>query len=313
MKIIKINQLARSSKLRSLSLLILVLMFFLSPLSVSADSSTSLVNPQSSSVGLTGTINSPPPSVAATITVPSNGQVFTNLPITISGICQTNLLIKIYDNGVFIGSANCTNSSYSITASLFNGSNALVAEDFDNLDQQGPNSSTVTVTFNNPNGNSTTGITITSPIAKLGANPGSTLTWPIDISGGQGPYAISIDWGDGSAPELLSHQSAGVLYISHIYKSAGIYSILIKITDAAGNISYLQLVGVANGKAGQSTSTSLNNTSSGSSSKGIKLTDTTLYIIILLLIIIPLITFWLGSRHRLSEIKKKLQRGENLS
>jgi hypothetical protein len=50
---------------------------------------------ESGSVGVEGRISSPPPSVGATISVPRDGQTFTELPITVAGICQNGLLVKV--------------------------------------------------------------------------------------------------------------------------------------------------------------------------------------------------------------------------
>lgn len=293
--------------------LVLVLIF---TLSLSAESVAAYVppaptNPQSSGIGLTGTIPSSPPTNPASIAVPSNGQTFTSLPITVSGICPNGLLIKLYINNVFAGSAVCTNGSYTITASLFNGENVLIVRDYDNLDQAGPDSNSVTVTYNNPNVGSSIGVTLTSSFAKLGAPPGSVLSWPITISGGSSPYALSVSWGDGSQPDLISRAATGSFNIQHTYATAGVYTILVKVTDANGDVAYLQLVGIASGAAGQSSSNTLN-TGTTKSNKGIKLTSTTLLIIIALVIILPIITFFLGSRHRLASIKKRLERGEGL-
>ena len=33
---------------------------------------------------------------------------------------------------------------------------------------------------------------------------GRHFTWPIEISGGSPPYAISVNWGDGKQPTLIS-------------------------------------------------------------------------------------------------------------
>jgi hypothetical protein len=269
------------------------------------------VNPQNTAVGLTGTISSPPPSVAATIDIPLNGQVFTTLPIQVQGICQSGLLIKLYINGVFVGAAQCVNSSYSITTALFNGINNLVVEDFDSLNQEGPPSNTVTVTFNNPNVGAGVGITLTSNYAKLGVSPGSTMSWPIIVSGGDPPYAVSIDWGDGKPAQLLSEANPGTFNISHVYSNSGIYTILIKVTDTQGNLAYLQLVGVANGPAAQASSTTKLNSSSNSPTKS-KISDKTLFILIALIIAALLSTFWLGSKHKLASIKRKLENGEEL-
>ncbi|HUD07239.1 MAG TPA: hypothetical protein VMR34_05110 [Candidatus Saccharimonadales bacterium] len=265
----------------------------------------------SGSVGLTGTIPSPPPSTAATISSPTNGQVFTKEPIVVQGICPSGLLIKLYINGIFSGAAQCTNGSYSITTGLFNDQNSLQVIDYDALDQAGPGSNIVVVTYQPANVGSN--ITLTSNYAKLGANPGDSIVWPIIISGGAPPYAISVDWGDGTSQELLSQSSAGTFNITHAYQISGIYNIIIRATDQAGNEAFLQLVGVANGPASQA--------SNGTGAKGStpsKTTTTTvsklpqyfLWIIgVIILIFIPT-TFWLGKRHEQKRIKTKLSRGD---
>ena len=270
------------------------------------------VNPQSTVVGLTGTIPSPPPTQAATIASPGNGQSFTSLPYKAQGICQTGLLIKLFINNVFAGAAYCVNGSYSITAALFNGVNVLVVRDYDALDQQGPDSNIVTVYFNNPNIGAGQSITLTSNYAKLGTAPGSVLSWPINVSGGSPSYALSIVWGDGKPEDLKSQPVQGNFNINHIYNTAGVYTILVKATDSTGNVSYLQLVGFASGKPGQTIASTTLNTPSTTNLKGIKLTDTTLFIIIGLLFILPATAFWLGSRHRLVNIKKRFESGQGL-
>jgi len=270
------------------------------------------VNPQSTVVGLTGTIPSPPPAVGATITVPVSGQVFTALPINVQGICQSNLLIKLFINNVFAGAAECVDNSYKIVAALFNGANSLVVRDYDSLDQQGPDSNIVNVTFNNPNIGAGSGVTLTSSYAKLGVAPGATLSWPIVVSGGVPSYAVSVVWGDGAPSSLLSEPFAGTFKINHIYQTAGVYTILLKATDAAGQVAYLQLVGIASGPASQAAASTTLNTPTVAATKGIKLDSTTLLIIILLVILVPLVTFWLGSKHNLAVIKKKFESGEGL-
>ncbi len=260
-----------------------------------------VTNPQSGSVGLEGTIPSPPPSRGATITVPTNGQSFSQLPITVRGLCPDNVLVKLFKNNVFGGSAQCTNGSYSIITDLFSGTNELVARVYDDLDQAGPDSNIVTVTFNN-NAFASFGpqLTLTSEFAKKGANPNENLSWPITLSGGQGPYAISVDWGDGTPPDLSSQQNPGIITLNHKYASPGIYNILIKATDKNGATAYLQLVGVANGKASQSTG------STGNS-------KTTIIVKVLwwpAAVAIPLImaTFWLGKRHELYVLRKRIEK-----
>ena len=216
-------------KIASISVLAVTLVLLISTsfsLVANAYTPPAPVNHQNSAVGLTGTIPSPPPQTGATIAVPANGESFNALPINVQGICQTNLLIKLFINNVFAGAAECVNSSYKIIAALFNGANTLIVRDYDSLDQQGPDSNTVNVTFNNPNIGAGQSVTLTSAFAKLGASPGSTLSWPIVVSGGDPSYALSIVWGDGKPDTLLSQGFAGKLSITHIFETAGIYTIL---------------------------------------------------------------------------------------
>jgi hypothetical protein len=268
-------------------------------------------NPQSGAVGLEGTVKSPPPTQAATITVPGNGQTFKETPITISGLCKTGLLVKIFSNNIFVGAATCANGSYSLQADLFSGRNDLVARVYDALDQAGPDSNVVSVTYADTQFVTFgTRVSLSSIFAQLGADPGKVLDWPIILSGGVGPYAISVDWGDGTAPTLQSESFPGNISIKHTYKSAGIYKVIVKATDSNKTVAFLQLVGVANGKVSQSTVTGGSSTTGTSTGGG---TNTTSIIWWPMLLLLPLIgsSFWLGRRHELFSIRKQLERSRD--
>lgn len=257
-------------------------------------------NPQSGSVGLEGTVPGAAPRQAATIAVPANGQIFTTTPITVSGLCQTGLLVKIFSNNVFVGSATCVSGSYSLKVDLFSGRNDLVARVYDALDQQGPDSNVVSITFNDAQFiKFGTHVSLTSQYARRGANPGDTLSWPLILSGGTAPYALSVDWGDGNGAELKSVSFPGTLNVSHVYTQAGVYTIVIKATDANGTSAYLQVVGVANGAIHGSVST----TGSGST------TTRTVIIWQSMLLALPLmlLSFWLGRRHELYTLRRELE------
>jgi hypothetical protein len=267
---------------------------------VSMTSAATVQNPQSGSNGLQGTISSPPPTKGATITTPVNGATFTALPITVNGLCPNGLLVKLFDNNVFVGSVQCTNGSYSLQIDLFSGKNDLIARVYDSLDQAGPDSNTVTVTFND-NQTLTFGsrVTLSSIYGRLGTDPGSELSWPIILSGGTGPYAISVDWGDNSPASLQSVQFPGNINIKHTYKNAGVYKIIVKATDANGTTAFLQLVGVSNGKA------------SGSGS-GSGATTTKVFVKVIwwpAAVCVPLlgVSFWLGRRSELMSIRHSIE------
>ena len=260
---------------------------------------------ESGSIGIEGRISAPPPTQPATISIPRDGQSFTTLPVTVSGLCTGDVLVKLFKNNVFAGSAQCTNGSYSLIIDLFSGQNQLVARVFDALDQAGPDSNIVTVSYSDPKGTVPTRVSLTSNFAKRGTNPGQVLTWPIILAGGTGPYAISVDWGDGKTPDLISQQFPGTFNIQHTYDQAGIYNIIIKATDKDGGVAFLQLVGVANG--------ALSQTNTGASDDD-KDTATPAPRILWqpAALMIPLIfsTFWLGKKYELKVIRKKIERGD---
>ncbi len=201
------------------------------------------------SYGLAATKTQEAPTSAATITTPGNGASFGNSPITVSGICTTGLLVQVYNNGVMVGSVMCTNNSFSLQASLFAGANEFTAIMYDDLEQAGPTSNIVTVNYTD---STITAfgqmITLTSSYGRRSAPSGSELSWPLQLTGGMGPYAFSLDWGDGSSAELKSQSLAGLVTIAHTYKKAGIYQVNVKVTDVNGVSAFLQVVAVSSGK-----------------------------------------------------------------
>lgn len=259
-------------------------------------------NPQGGAVGVQGQIGGAPPSQAATIGIPANGQHFNTIPITVSGSCPKGLLIEIFDNNVFVGSVYCTNGSYSLQIDLFDGQNDLIARDYDALNQAGPDSNKVTVFYTNT---LTAGArpTLTTSYARRGADPGSVLTWPLSLSGGVGPYAISVDWGDNSPMDLISRQSPGDFTIQHTYSQSGVYNITIKAVDSNGAAAFLQVTGVANGPIQQTTS-------SGNGTTTTKIRSVVLWWPMVVLFILALVSFWLGQKHQLQTIRDRLRHGE---
>jgi hypothetical protein len=256
---------------------------------------------QSGSVGISGTIPSPPPARGATISLPSSGAVFTDVPITVSGICPSGLLIKIFANNIFVGSADCASGSYSLQIDLFNGQNDLVARDYDALDQAGPDSNTANVTFNDAQFlQYGTRVSLSSTYAERGALPGTELDWPVLLSGGTGPYALSVDWGDGSSADLLSIADTGTVTLKHTYKVAGVYKVIVKATDKNGGTAFLQLTGQATGAI--------------QANKG----GANVIIVRQIpwwpaLVTLPFIfvSFWIGRRHELYSLRKQLEKARD--
>lgn len=69
--------------------------------------------------------------------------------------------------------------------------------------------------------------------------PGEQWKWDVIISAGVPPYTVTVDWGDKTNSKLSGSQTQPL--ITHIFKQAGEYKPLIKVTDAAGNVAVLQL------------------------------------------------------------------------
>lgn len=206
-------------------------------------------DPKPGSFGVEATKTKEPPAVAATVAVPGSGASFSTSPITVSGTCQTDLLVQVFNNGVMVGSVLCVGGSYSLQVSLFAGINEITAIVYDELDQPGPASNVVTVTYTDTRFTSFGQlVTLTSSYGRRATPAGSQLTWPFQLTGGVGPYALSIDWGDGSKAELKSQTLAGLISLAHAYKKAGIYTVNINATDANGVTAFLQVVAVSSGK-----------------------------------------------------------------
>lgn len=254
------------------------------------------------SIGITATKPAPPPSVASSVSSPANGAVFTTSQVTVTGACTSGLLVKLFKNSVFGGSAQCNNGVYTIVTDLFSGTNEIFTRVVDDLDQSGPDSNVITVTFNDGAGgqNPINRVTLTSNFAKRGANPNEKLNWPINLAGGTAPYAISIDWGDGET-SLQSLSIAGQFNIEHIYKNSGIYNVIVRAVDANDSTAYLQLVAIANGPLSQ--------TSTGEPAKTSETVTRVLWQPVLVLIPIIIATFWLGKRYELKRIKKSIDAG----
>jgi hypothetical protein len=292
----------QSRSLVSFVTLIFTLFALLLPATVRAQ----VANPQTGSIGIEGTVPTEPPSIGATISFPTNGQSFSQIPITVSGICPADLLVKIFKNQVFAGAVSCTpQGTFELQIDLFSGDNELVARVFDNLDQPGPDSNIVRVTYNDP----TSGVEVieqlilTSNYALRGANAGTVLRWPMALAGGTGPYAVSVDWGDGETTQIPLN-SAGSFTPEHTYFEPGVYQLTVKATDSRGQTAYLQLVAVSNGQAGQ------DNTGAGPTGGSLVSRLIIPMWPIYLMFFFMISTFWLGRRYELRRIKDAVRSGK---
>lgn len=236
------------------------------------------------------------PTQPVVITSPTTGQTFTVNPVVVEGTCQPATLVKVFTNGIMVGSIFCSeNGRFSIPVQLVIGRNDLTAQSFNALDQEGPTSGTVTVTLNQPPGapGFSTELLIQSENYYRGSEPGQEIVWPIELIGGLAPYAVSIDWGDGTQ-DLITRLAPGRFTVSHTYKQVGgylgSYPLIIRATDSAGRTAYLQLTTIVNSPTGATTD--------GSGTQATSTTITKLLVIwpIWIVLLLMIISFWLGER-----------------
>jgi hypothetical protein len=215
----------------------------------------------SSSYVVTAVVPGPRPTQPATITSPSNGQSFGTNPVSVSGNCPEKTLVKIFSNGILVGSLFCgLNGHFTIPVDLLIGRNDLTALAFNTLDQEGPSSPTVTVTLTQTPGGIgySNELILQSQNYYRGSLPGQVVIWPIELIGGQAPYAVSVDWGDGTS-DLVTRLAPGPFTVSHTYQKSGSgylgsYPLIVRSTDSVGHTAYLQLTTIVNASTGASTS-----------------------------------------------------------
>lgn len=211
-------------------------------------------------------VPAPPLTEPAVITSPVGGDIFSEVPITVDGTCPLDSYVEIYRNNFFSGSVLCSSDQkFSIDIDLFEGANELNAKVFNLTDDEGPSSTPVTVYYSPPEpeeptpgtrgGSSRPGGSIKAPFViksdfKLkGYFVGERVNWKVELSGGSPPYAVNVEWGDGSS-SLISQKDEGSLTLEHIYHQPGgekgNYRIKIRASDSAGRKAYLEMFLIIN-------------------------------------------------------------------
>ncbi len=106
--------------------------------------------PSSGSITVGAIVPVPPPTKGATITNPKNGYIVKDqIILDVSGTCLEGMFVVVKDNGVTVGSAACTSAGiFSMQIQLKFGENVLTALNYDNLNQPGPTTPSVTVIVN---------------------------------------------------------------------------------------------------------------------------------------------------------------------
>lgn len=255
-------------------------------------------------------VPAPIPQDPPAINLPSLGTVFASPePVSVSGSCPNDTLIKVFKNDVMAGTVFCQNGRFSINIDLFHGPNALVARAYNANNISGPDSTVVTVRRDV----AAQGVDQNLAIAGLkkfaitadgpytGVNVGQKLVLRLSLSEGQAPYAVSVSWGDGKT-DLVSRTQPGGFEVSHVYGEPGSgskssHDITVLATDQSGTKSFIHLETIVNGdkpgvvgtiKAGYNWSSML---------------KTAWQVVLVTTLIV--ISFWLGERREAFVLKRR--------
>lgn len=237
-------------------------------------------------IDISGIVLGPPPATPPTIDSPQQNQTFTQKLNVVQGSCIEDLIVRIFRNGIFAGSSLCQHdSTYTLQIDLTEGRNDLIARQYDPNNQASPDSDTVTVYYapplqqpdlpDNPGTAGTPGsqgpnsggagapantaqfqLVIDYDYSFKGVTVNNPFNLPIHFSGGTPPYAISVNWGDGSQ-SIISRENAEQFFVDHTYAKPGTHTVRIRVSDKNGNTAYLQFILIVNGKGAETNNATL--------------------------------------------------------
>ena len=295
-------------------------------------------DPISHDFTVNASVKGDPPTTSAVIASPLDGSSTAAVPITVNGTCEAGAMIKVYRNNVFSAAVLCAvDSTFSLQSDLFEGVNTLVARSFNTVDDEGPASAPVSITYNAPPppapatgsggasqaaGSSTTpskaAVNTDTPVKPLikaendykGFGVGETVEWQVEIVGGAGPYAVSVDWGDGQK-QLISRAGQGAFTISHVYTKVGGYKgsvpIKVSLSDTNGETAFIQLMVIITDKNPVSSMLNLGGTNATPEKKSIMsslLLSWSTYSVAAVVVF----SFWLGELRQLDLLRKGVKR-----
>lgn len=106
------------------------------------------------SVTVSAIIPGPPPSLGAQILSPIDNFEASENQINISGTCEPQTVIVVYNNSLVSGSTFCSiEGIFSVTIQINIGQNAIQAKNFDIINQSGPETPTVIIVLKQKNNN----------------------------------------------------------------------------------------------------------------------------------------------------------------
>lgn len=263
---------------------------------------------QAASYNVSATVPFPAPTQAAVIDTSISGTTTNTQTMNIFGTCEVIApvtVVSIWRNGISIGSTNCElNGTFQIAVSLSVGANTLIARSSSISNNYGPDSTSAVVNYmlpevpgpttpttstdnqstptsaQTPTAVTSTTLTIapTSNFALL--NERNTVSIEIVVGGGNAPYTVTIQWGDGTVENKVV-PAAGTYIFEHTYEKVGTYRALAKVEDVLGATSQYNFLITSESITGpDDVASEPKSISSGSSGSGL---STTWYIALFVL------------------------------
>lgn len=231
-----------------------------------APAATANAQTESGSISIGGTVLGPAPENPPTIDVPVHNSSTNDKQVRVSGVCQSGLVIKVFRNAIFAGSALCQqDNSYEVTIDVIEGRNDLLARQYDLLNQPSPDSDKVVVfcasEASTPSQTSVAKfqLVIDYDYHFQGIFVGEGFRLPIHFVGGTGPYAVSVDWGDNNS-DVASREETGEFFMDHTYETSGPKTVRIKVSDAENQQASLEFALIVSGPPSSATALTGNET-----------------------------------------------------
>jgi|GEM_PF-5922667 hypothetical protein len=202
---------------------------------------------QATSYDVSASVPYPVPTVPATIDSSLLGQTVQTQLFQITGTCEfmsPATIISVFRAGASIGSTSCSLAGrYQLDVSLIVGANVLTIRSSNISNQYGPDSAPGTISLSLPvdtpaqiveeqKARSDLNIITLSPFIAL-TDQNKTALATVIVTGGNAPYVIEINWGDGSI-ETRKVESVGNYTFTHEYARAGTYRAVATVTDVLG-------------------------------------------------------------------------------
>lgn len=198
---------------------------------------------------ISATVPASIPEGAPVITSPVDGSTTTNSSVTIIGTCPPSnqpVIIAVYDKDAFIGSTQCSSEgTFSLQVTLSPGLHELRAVIISATGDVGSSSDSIAITraadtINESSlsiSDQNTGLRdvvrlhLKDPYIVLDYQGNTTLS--LQVLGGESPYSLHIEWGDGSSDTYRIADSSDQ-HFAHKYQILGTYGVVVTATDATG-------------------------------------------------------------------------------